>query len=70
MAIDIDKMFSYQRPTVEQATYYEYLREEHKKLAAAIMISCPDSAERTLAIRALHLCNMHANSAIALNGSE
>lgn len=36
-------------------------------MAETICRLCPPSAERTLALRALHLAVMHANSAIAVN---
>lgn len=45
---------------------YDAVRAAAKQLAAAICDACPDSAERTLALRALHLTTMHAISAIVL----
>jgi hypothetical protein len=70
MAIDIEKMFSYQRPTPEQASKYEYLREQHLLLAKAITETCPPSREKELAIGALHVSNMQANASIALHSDE
>ena len=63
----LDQLFTYHRPTPEQAQRYGKLREAAKTYAETILELTPGSAERTLAIRALHQASMHANSAIAVN---
>lgn len=60
-------LFSHHPPKGDQAARYARIREQALELAELIKELTPGSAEQTLAIRALHLAVMHANSAIALN---
>ena len=62
----IEELFTYHPPQGDQVERYVNLREAHKELAKEILNLTPSSPEQTLAIRALHRCSMHANSAIAL----
>jgi hypothetical protein len=62
----IDELFTYHTPVGSQQSRYIELRSQHKRLAEKILELTPSSAEQTLAIRALHLSSMHANTAIAL----
>lgn len=65
--INIDTLFTYHRPTQTQAGRYVQLREAAKTYAQLVKDLTPESAEQTLALRAIHLASMHANSAIACN---
>lgn len=65
----LDELFTYHPPVGTQESRYIELRNQHKELAEKILELTPGSAEQTLAIRALHQCSMHANSAIALEPS-
>ena len=67
MIIDIDNIFTYHPPKNDQPERYEILRNEAKKLAHLINDKCPDSAEKTIAIRKLQECIMNANASIAIN---
>lgn len=65
--IDIENIFTYHSPTSEQIPKYEKLRAGAKEFALLIMELCPDSADRSAAIRQLRECVMTANASIALN---
>lgn len=67
MTLDIENLFTYHRPTPEQAERYVKLRDAAKAYALIVAELTPASAEQTLAIRAIHAASMHANSAIAVN---
>lgn len=66
----IRMMFSYHAPTPEQVDKLGIIRRQMWLLARDILQVVPASAERTLALRALHLANMHANSAIVFDGKR
>lgn len=66
-AKQIDNLFTYHRPTPDQADRYNKLRVAARTYANTIRDLCPESAERTLAIRALHGASMLANASIAVN---
>lgn len=66
-AEDLDQLFNYHRPTAEQANRYGSLRSSAKAYAEEILALCPESPERTLAIRSLHQASMLANASIACN---
>lgn len=66
-ATELDKLFTFHRPTNEQASRYDRLRRGAMDYATLICELTPPSAEQTLALRALHVTSMHANSAIAVN---
>lgn len=65
----ITELFTYHRPTGDQPARYEKINAAC--LAAAIVINetCPESAEKTLAIRDLQRARMMANCSIAVNES-
>jgi hypothetical protein len=65
--LNIEELFSYHPPKGDQVGRYERLREGAKTYAKLIAELTPESAEQTLAIRAVHLASMHANSAVAVN---
>lgn len=64
---DLIHLFSYHKPFGDQAERYESMRSAARTFAMAILSYCPDSPERTLAIRDLQRCVMMANASIALN---
>ncbi len=66
-APEIRQLFTYHPPKGDQVDRYEDLRMEALKLAQSINNLCPDSAERTLAIRKLQEAVMWANASIAIN---
>jgi hypothetical protein len=64
---DIDNIFTYHPPFGNQAERYEHIRNYAKALARTILTACPESAERTLALRKIEESVMWANSSIARN---
>ena len=73
MSIDLDyihRAFTYHKPDGDQATRYASINESAAGLARKILIECPESSERTLAIRALQEARMWANASIAINESK
>ena len=50
---DIETWFTFHPPKEGQAERYERLRAEGKRLARIIMETCPEGADRTMAIRTL-----------------
>ena len=64
---DVQNTFTYHPPTGTQTKRYEGLRIAAARVARAFMQDCPESAERTLAIRALQQAVMWANASIAIN---
>jgi hypothetical protein len=65
--LNLDELFRYHAPTGTQPDRYARLREAAKNYAIVIAELTPESPEQTLALRAVHLASMHANSAIACN---
>ena len=66
----IEKVFTYYPPTKNQIPRYEIIRNLAKEFALQLCAYCPDSAEKTLAIRKLQECVMYANASIAINEKE
>lgn len=65
---EIDSWFVYHKPDETQIAQYLVLREKAKELAKAIMLNCPQSADRTVAIRKVREAVMTANASIACEG--
>lgn len=63
----IEKAFHLNKPTEEQATRLDDIRSEAYYYAIHLSRNCPESAELTLALRALHLASQHAVTAILFN---
>jgi hypothetical protein len=61
------KAFTYHAPVGDQAERYSKINAVSAGLAGTIMYNCPESPERTLAIRCLQEARMWANSSIAIN---
>lgn len=65
--MDIENTFTYHRPFGTQPERYEHLRTVAKGLATAIMLHCPESREKSLALTAVQQAVMWANASIACN---
>jgi len=63
----IKDLFTFHPVHGDQPERYAAIRAQFIQLAEFIAKNSPASAEQTLAIRALHLAQMHANSAIAIH---
>lgn len=63
----IDEVFSYHPPKDDQPQRYQELRAKAKELAKLIDSHCPESPERSVALRKLRESVMWANAAIAIN---
>lgn len=61
----IDDLFIYHPPTPEQAAKYERINAAAKAFALVIHNECPQSPDRTAAMRLLREARMTANSSIA-----
>jgi hypothetical protein len=68
MNSQIEAWFTYHAPNDAQLGKYEILRRQAKDLAYTINTFCPDSADKTAAMRKLRECIMTANAAIAIGG--
>ena len=64
---NIENNFTYHPPKGIQAKRYEELRGYFKDLAMAVLVACPESRERSLALTKLEEAVMWANAAIARN---
>lgn len=64
---ELDNLFTYHAPTLEQQQRYVKIREAGKHLATTIRDACPSSADCTVAIRKVREAVMNANASIACN---
>jgi hypothetical protein len=64
---DIENRFTYHRPKEGQPEKYMHLRDQAKELAYDILIICPDSREKSLALTKLEEAVFWANASIARN---
>jgi hypothetical protein len=64
----IDHWFQYHAPVPDQLMSYQLLRESGRNLAHAIFDLCPESADKSAAIRLVREAVMTANAAIACRG--
>jgi hypothetical protein len=67
VAYDLERNFTYHAPKEDQAKRYEEIRAEAKELAMLIMVDCPDSREKSLALTKIEEGVMWANASIARN---
>ena len=67
MIKNIEELFTYHSPKGDQPERYQTLRDNAKEFALLIDEKCPDSPEKTTAIRKLQECVMFANASIAIN---
>ena len=63
----LDHIFTYHPPTGEQQARYQGLTQDARTLAFTILMVCPDSREKSLALTKLQEVRMWANAAIAVN---
>lgn len=64
----IDNWFTYHAPTSDDLVAYDKLRSSAKAFASAINEICPESADKTAAIRKVREAVMTANASIACRG--
>lgn len=64
----IENWFTYHAPSADDLVAYEKLRGAAKEFAHAIRELCPDSADKTAAIRKVREAVMTANASIACKG--
>lgn len=67
MEYEIHNIYTYHKPKADQPKRYGEIRETAYKFAATIVGLCPDSRERSIALRKLEEVVMWANAAIARN---
>lgn len=66
---DLNKIFTYQKPSKEMQVKYTTISTLLKELAFTINELCPESREKSLAITSLQQTRMWANAAIAIHDS-
>jgi len=66
-ASDLEDIFSYHPANDEQLATYGEIRKRALEFALFLYNTCPDSAERTLAIRDLQKAMMFANASVAIH---
>lgn len=64
----IDNWFTYHAPSSDDLATYEKLRNSAKAFAGAINELCPESADKTAAIRKVREAVMTANASVACKG--
>jgi hypothetical protein len=64
---DLENRFTYHAPKENQILRYNALRKRALQFAIDINVACPDSREKSLAIKKLEEFVMWANAAIARN---
>jgi hypothetical protein len=65
---DIENLFTYHPPSRRQQEQYEAIRTAAKLMAHVIVVSVPNGADKSAAIRKLREAVMTANAAIATSG--
>jgi len=65
---DIEDVFSYHAPSVDQQEALITVRTKAKEFAELLLQYVPESADRSTAFRLLRECVMTANAAIVLEG--
>lgn len=66
---NVNDVFTYHAPTVEDEKAYEAIRNDAKNLAHTILDLTPVCGDQQAALRLLREAVMTANAAIALNGA-
>lgn len=66
--LNLTRVFTYQKPNADTQVKYEEVSSAAMMFATIILRNCPDSADRTTALRTLRECRMWANASIALDG--
>jgi hypothetical protein len=62
--------FTYHPPHASQIPYYGQIRDEAKKLALTITLTCPRGIERDAALNHLRAAVMFANAGIACSAPQ
>ena len=65
----LENWFTYHAPSADDQVAYEKLRSAAKSFATAINELCPESADKTAAIRKVREAVMTANASIACKGT-
>lgn len=66
----IERLFTYHKPTDEQAHQYLRIRNAAKNLVRCIDEECPPGPDRTAAVRKIREAVMTANAAIATGNAQ
>lgn len=61
----MDDLFTYHPPTPEQAERYKAINEAAKAFAKVVHMACPQSPDRSAAMRLIREARMTANASIA-----
>lgn len=69
-AKDIEKNFTYHKPSEDKQSRYVEIRNTAKQMAYVIDNACPESREKSLAFTKLEEVVMWANAAVARNDLE
>jgi len=64
----LENWFTYHKPTEDDQVAYAKLRSSALDFAKAINALCPESADKTYAMRLVRMATMTGNAAIACGG--
>lgn len=64
---ELDDLFTYHAPFGSQPRRYAQLRASARQFAEMVLLFCPSSRERSLAVTAIQQASMWANASIAIN---
>lgn len=64
----VGEMFKYHAPNETTILKYAAINQAAKNFAEVVLANCPNSTDRSAAIRLIRDAGMTANAAIALNG--
>lgn len=64
----LDNWFSYHAPDATQLVHYDAIRKGARAFADVVNRSCPESADKTAAIRKIREATMTANASVACGG--
>lgn len=67
---EVDRIFTHHPPRAGQVGKYERLRGEAQMLGRTILLLCPESREKSLAVTHLQQVVMWANASIALHDRD
>jgi len=63
----LEKNFTYHTPKEDQPRRYAEIRDQGKAFAHAVLVDCPNSRERSLALTKIEEACFWANASIARN---
>lgn len=64
----LDKTFAHHPPNYEQAERYQTIRTQFRALAEILLLTCPPSRDRSVALTNLETAMFWANASIARSG--